>query len=486
VRSDTASRTTPLREESALPTEPPYNVDAEQGLLGALLTDNRIYVHVSGWLFAEHFGNGVHSRIYEAIGKLIDAGTPANAITLKGVFDQDKAIAAVGGAHYLAQLAASVVTLLNAADYARIIVDLYRRRVLITAGEDIIERARRQTLDDTVEIQIQEATDALFMLTEAGEGVQRPIVNAGDAAEAALRKSNEAYNAPGTLAGISSGIEALDRFVGGFATGFYVFGGRPGSGKSSLMGSIAYAAALNGHHPLIFSGEMSTEQLTRRFLAMISGVSASKQRRGDFAYGDFDLLVEARDKLLGLDIPIDDSALTLPRIRQQSRLMRRRRGIDLILIDYLQLIASGSESESRAVDVGRVSNRLKRMSSDLELPIIALAAISRMVEARDDKRPMLADLRNAGDIEQDTDVVVFVYRHEVYLAKAEPRQNPNEPELKFSERHAQWSNALHAARGKAELIVAKNREDRDGVAHVGFDGARSLFHDLDPQQGRLW
>lgn len=486
MRSAIAPRVTPLREETELPVETPYNVDAEQALLGAILTDNRLYPMLCGWLGEEHFGNAVHGRIYAAIGKLVDAGTPANAVTLKGIFDQDQAIVPLGGSRYLAALVAATVTVLAAPDYARLIVDLYRRRVLIATGEDIIERARRQTLEDTVEIQIQEAADHLFTLSEAGEGVQRPIVNAGAVAETAIQKSNEAYKQPGKLVGISSGIEALDRFVGGFAPGFYVIGGRPGAGKSALMGSIAYAAAVNGHHPFIFSGEMSAEELTRRLLATISGISASRQRRGDFAYGDFQLLIDAQATLQGLDIQIDDSALTLPRIRQQTRLALRRRGTDLVLIDYLQLISSGTESENRNVDVGRVSNRLKRMSTDLQIPIIALAAISRSVEGRDDKRPMLSDLRNAGDIEQDADVVVFVYRNEVYLAKAEPRQNPNEPDLKYQERHAQWSNALAGARGRAELIIAKNRHDREGVAHVMFDAERSYFHDPDPQQGRFW
>ncbi len=484
----TANRVTPLRE-SAPPPLPPANVEAEQALLGAIFINNGAYSRVNDRLYQEHFANAVHGRIYAAIGRLIDEGAPANPVTLKNLFDQDGALAEIGGAAYLARLAESAVTIINASYYADTIIDAYRRRLLITLGEDVITRAYTYVGDDPVEKQIEESGSRLFDLSEiGGTGLDRPrVMSGGDAAAAALDTAQRAYREPGKLAGISSGVVALDKWVGGFAPGdLYIVGGRPGQGKSSLMNSFAWAACEAGHAPLIFSGEMTAPQLMARLMAALSEVSAGRQRRGDLLPSDWERLNEAQQKIAQWPLVIDDGAMTLPRIRQQTRFKKRRNKTDLVMIDYLQLVNSGTETDSRLADVGRVSNGLKRMAKDLDIPIVALAQLSRAVEAREDKRPMMSDLRYAGEIEQDADAIMLLYRHEYYLSKAEPRQNPSEPDLKFQERHAQWSNALHEAKGRAEILVVKNRHDREGVAHVMFDAERSFFHDPTEAQRGLF
>ena len=480
------SRVTPLREADDSPQlPPPSNVEAEQALIGAILVNPAVYGRVADQLLPEHFSTAVHGRIFAAIGRQIEAGAPADAVLIRHLFDQDAALTALGGGAYLARLLEAAVSIANAPFYAEAIIDCYRRLMLMAAAEDLRDRAIAYDADDPVEKQIEDAGTRLFDLSDVGgSGGRQRVVSGGEAATAALEAAQRAYRAEGKLAGISSGLAALDRLIGGFAPGdLYIIGGRPGSGKTALSGSITWAALQSGYPVHFFSGEMTAPQLMARLMAALSGVSAGRQRRGDLMPADWEALDAARRTIAGWSLTIDDGPMTLPRIRQQLRQAKRRQKVALAIIDYLQLVTSDTESETRFVDIGRVSNGLKRTAKDLDIPIIACAQLSRRVEERDDKRPIISDLRGAGEIEQDSDVVVFVYRHEVYLAKAEPQQKPGEPDLKFGERHALWSNALEDSRGFADLIVAKNRHDREGVAHVRFDAERSFFYDAQEQQG---
>lgn len=474
----------PLREPVDEPLSP-ANTEAEQALLGAIMLNEAAYHAVCNTLYDEHFYEPVHSRIYAAIGQLIDGGSPANPVTLHARFANDAALAKVGGAGYLGHLVEAAVSIVNAPHYAEAVLDAYRRRVLIAAAEDLRERAFAYEDDDPVDKQIEEAGSRLFDLTAVGAGHRGPV-RGGEAAQTALAGAERAYREPGKLAGISSGIAALDRLLGGFAPGdLYIFGGRPGSGKSSLMTSVAWAALDAGHPCLIFSGEMTAPQLMARLIASLTGISAGRQRRGDLTAPDWEMLIDAQQRIAAWPLLIDDGPMTLARIRQQLRVSRRRNKTALAMIDYLQLVtSSGGADETRLAEVGRVSNGLKRAAKDLDLPIIALAQLSRAVEGRDDKRPLMADLRQSGEIEQDADAVVLLFREEIYLARAEPKPHAGEDDIKFGARHALWSNALFDAKGKATLIIAKNRHDREGVANVRFDAERSLFHDpTDAQQG---
>lgn len=470
---------TPLREDEPAP-ETPANVEAEQAILGAILVNNSAYHAVAEALYEEHFFLPLHGRIWAAIARLIDEGHPADAVSLHPLFANDKAFAGDGemtAPAYLARLIESAVTIVNARYYAETIIDAYRRRMLIGLAGTVTQRAYAYEAEDPVAAQVEDASAQLFDISEVGAS-RRRVVTAAVAAEQAVASAAVAYKNAGQLAGISSGIRALDRIVGGFASGdLYIVGGRPGSGKSSMMNSIAWAAAMANHPTLIFSGEMTAAQLMARMIAAITGISAGRQRRGDLTTPDWEEIATAQRTIAGWPMKIDDGPLTLPRIRQEARHAVRRDRVALILIDYLQLVSSGTESESRLADVGRVSNGLKRLAKDLGLPIIALAQLSRAVEARDDKRPLMSDLRYSGEVEQDADVIILLFRNEYYLAKAEPRQLPGEDLGKFQNRHAAWSNALADSRGKADAIVAKNRHDREGTAHIAFDAERTFFHD---------
>ncbi len=462
--------------ESGTPTLP-ANVEAEQGLIGAILINSIAYGKVSEFLAPEHFSVPVHQRIFSAIGKLIERGQIPDPIMLKNLFDQDGALIDIGGAAYLAQLARSAVTIINSEFYGRAILECWQRRELIAQGQDIVSRAFRYDQDDQVEKQIADADERLVDLTIAS--TSRHAVSLADAADQSLETTQAAYRDPRDHAGVSSGIVALDRIVGGFIGGnFIVLGGRPGQGKSALLNSVAWAALLNTVPVHIFSGEMKAAELSSRLMAAMSGVSASTQRRGNMTAGQFSDLMAARDALQGWPCLIDDRPMTLGHIRQQARAVKRRQKTGLIFIDNLQLVRIGSDDEAnRNFEVGRVSNALKALAMDLDVPIIALSHLSRDLERRDDKRPMMADLRNAGEIEQDADVVMLLYRHEFYLEKAEPVPREREGDQDFGARWGKWKNALESSRGKAEIICAKVRHDSTGTANVLFDGARSFFHD---------
>ena len=470
-------------------TTPPTNVIAEQGVLGSILVNNAAHQRVSHALYEEHFAVPLHGRIYAAIGRLIEQGHEANAVTLKNLFERENAIGDIDGGRYLVLLIENAVTVINAPYYAETIIDCYRRRVMIGVAQEIERRAGEISLDDPVDSQIEEANTRLFELGDVGMASTRQTrVTGAEAAQQAMNRAQIAYREPGQLSGISSGIVALDKLIGGFAPGdLYIIGGRPGQGKSALLCSIAWASAEAGYPTIIFSGEMTADQLAARILAALSGVSAGRQRRGDLTATDWDNLITAQARLSNWPLVIDDDVLVLPRLLQRLRQWRRqqRDARPLLMVDYLQLITTGRDDLTRLAEVGRVSNGLKRTAKELDLPVIAAAQLSRQVESRDDKRPVMSDLRYAGELEQDSDAVIFIYRHEVYLGRAEPVAKPGESDVDFQRRHSTWSNALEDARGAAQLLVAKNRHDAEGIAHVRFDAARSYFHDTDASQGRF-
>ncbi len=470
--STTSSRVTPLRDG----TEPqlPANIPIEQNLIGAILINNAAYGRVSEFLLPEHFFEPVHRRLFEAIGKLIERGAPVDPVSLKNLFDQDASLVDIGGAQYLMRLAKSAVSITNVPFYGRTIHDLYLRRQLIAIGQDVVTEAFRQDLDDLAPAQIERATQKLFELGETG--IQRRAMTIGEASQKSLDLTQQAYRDPAAT-GVRTGIASLDRIIGGFLPGdFDIIGGRPGQGKSAAMNSITWAALLAGKPVHIFSGEMTAEQLAARLMAALSGVSAGRQRRGDLELGDWDALMAAQAQMKDWPLLIDDGPLTLARVRQAMRQEKRRLNTALVIIDYLQLMRIEGE-ESRYAEVGRISTGLKTAAKDLGLPIIALSQLSRRVEERDDHRPIISDLRDSGSLEQDADVIVMLYRAEVYLAKTEPQHKPNESDIDFQKRHSIWANALEGSRGKGELICGKVRHDQPGVAHVRFDGARSFFYD---------
>lgn len=464
----------------AAPPLPPTNIEAEQALLGAVLVNNAAYGRVAEFLLPEHFANAVHGRIYAAIGKLVDRGQLASPVTLKNLFDQDGALAEIGGAQYLARLAASAVTIINAESYGRTLHDLYLRRELVAIGEEIIADAQSGDLDDTAAIQIDRASQKLF---DAGNGVSE--ANRAKAIEVAiagsLHQSEEAYKNGGRIQGLSTGLADLDHLIGGLAPGnLEILGARPSQGKSSLAGGIALCVADQQGRPVaVFSLEETAEQQAQRILASRSGVPTNRQRRGDIDMVQWDDLVRAAGDLHGLPLFIDDTpGLSVAEIRRRSRQLRQRQGIGLVVIDHLQLIRGLEGSESRRIEISKATGTLKQMAKELSVPVLLLSQLSRGVEARDNKRPMMSDLLESGAIEADADGVFLLYRPEYYLTRDEPSRRPEESDDKFNDRYERWKAACDAASGLADIIVAKRRNGPTGTVRVRWNASLTRFENL--------
>ena len=493
----TTSRVTPLREpEPELIRLPPCNTEAEQALLGAILINNAAYFRVSEFLQAEHFGNAVHGRIFAAIGKLIERGQIANPVTLKNLFDQDGALTEIGGAQYLARLVTSAVTIINSEDYGRAIYDLHLRRELITLGEDTVNDAYRQDLDDPAREQIERAERRLFDLATAGqaEGGFRAfddaLTNAINSAEAAFKKS-------GKTVGVATGFIDLDQKLGGLhPSDLVILAGRTAMGKTALATNIAFNATKtyravrtadgrtvveDGAVVGFFSLEMSAEQLATRILAEESGVSSDRIRRGDVSHEDFDKFVHASQQLAELRLFIDDTpALTVSALRTRSRRLMRQQGLGLIIVDYLQLLRPSNQLrviENRVQEVSDITRGLKALAKELNVPVLALSQLSRAVEQREDKRPILADLRESGSIEQDADVVMFIFREEYYKARP-PIRGADETDDKFAKRYQDWQEEYEKVYGIGEIIIAKQRHGPIGTVKLRFDAQTTKFDDF--------
>ena len=488
------SRVTPLREPNPeLLRTPPYNAEAEQALLGAVLINNGAYLRVSEFLQPEHFGNAMHGRIFAAVGKLVERGQIASPVTLKNLFDQDGALTEIGGAQYLARLAGAAVQIINAEDYGRAVYDLYLRRELITLGEDVVNDAFRQDLDDPAREQIERAEKKLFDLATAG-GSEGGFHAFCTALTSAILNAEAAFKRNGKTVGVATGFIDLDRKLGGLhPSDLIVLAGRPSMGKTALATNIAFCAARNYKPPSapeirkvaedgavvgFFSLEMSAEQLATRILAEESGVSSDRIRRGDVSHEDFDRFVQASQRLAAVKLFIDDTpALSVAALRTRARRLSRQQGLGLIVIDYLQLLRPSNQTRSqdnRVQEISEITRGLKALAKELNVPVLALSQLSRAVEQREDKRPMLADLRESGSIEQDADVVMFIFREEYYLSR-EPSRRPEEVESKFSERYQEWRERLEKVHGLGEIIVAKQRHGPIGAVKLRFDAETTKF-----------
>ena len=487
---------TTLRGERAGPEPiriPPANTDAEQALLGAILINNAAYGRVAEFLHADHFSNAVHGRLYTAIGKLIERGQNANPVTLKNLFDQDGALSEIGGAQYLARLAAAAVTIINAEDYGRVIHDLHLRRQLISLGENVVNDAFHHDLDDPAREQIERAEKVLFDLATTGqaEGGFRTfglaVTNAIHNAEAAFKKS-------GKVVGVATGFVDLDKKLGGLhPSDLLVLAGRPAMGKTALATNIAFNAASryqpgraadgrlvaeDGAVVGFFSLEMSAEQLATRILAEESGISSDRIRRGDISREDFDKFVQASHRLAALPLYIDDTpALSVAALRTRARRLMRQQGLGMIVIDYLQLMRPSRETrgpENRVQEISEITRGLKALAKELNVPVLAISQLSRAVESREDKRPMLADLRESGSIEQDADVVMFIFRQEYYESR-EPTRRADEDDAKFNKRYHEFAENLEKIHGLGEVIVAKQRHGPIGTIKLRFDAETTRF-----------
>jgi replicative DNA helicase len=469
----------------------PHNIEAEQSLLGAILVNNDAFYRVSDFLEPKHFFEPIHQLIFETSGSIIRAGKVATPVTLKTFVPADTDLGGITVSQYLARLAAEATTIINAHDYGRTIYDLALRRDLIRIGEDMVNVAYDAPVDFAPRAQIEDAERRLYELAEAGRydgGFQK----FGQALAVAIDMAAAAYKRDGNLSGLASGLRDMDTKMGGLQpSDLIILAGRPAMGKTALATNIAYNVArswrgetqadgtmksVNGGVVGFFSLEMSAEQLATRILAERTGISSSSIRRGGISENDFEKIRDHAIEMQHLPFHVDDTGgLSIAQLMARARRLKRQKGLDLLIIDYIQLLSgSGKRSDNRVQEITEITTSLKALAKELNVPIIALSQLSRQVEARDDKRPQLADLRESGSIEQDADVVLFVFREEYYLQNKEPR--PGTPE------HEKWQTEMQLVHGKAEVIIGKQRHGPTGTIELQFDASVTRFADLDQGQ----
>ena len=470
----------------------PHNIEAEQALIGAILVNNEAFYRVSDFLDPQHFYEPLHQKIYELAGNLIRAGKVATPITLKTFLPPDIDIGGLNISQYLARLAAEATTVINAGDYGRTIGDLAIRRNLIQIGEDMVNVAFDAPVDFAPRDQIEDAERRLYEIAETnrfGSGFQRFAQALTTAVDMAAR----AYQREGKLSGLATGLKDLDGKMGGLqSSDLIIVAGRPGMGKTALATNIAYNVArawrgetrADGHMQTVdggivgfFSLEMSAEQLATRIISERTEIPSSTIRRGGISESDFEKIKDVSIELQSLPFYVDETGgLTIAQLAARARRLKRQRGMDLLVIDYIQLLQGSTRRamEGRVQEVTEITTNLKALAKELNVPILALSQLSRQVENRDDKRPQLSDLRESGSIEQDADVVLFVFREEYYLSNKEPRPG--------SEEHLKWQTEMAAVHGKAEIIIGKQRHGPTGTVQLQFDAQVTRFDDLTPDE----
>ncbi|AWB50322.1 replicative DNA helicase [Gemmobacter aquarius] len=464
----------------------PHNIEAEQQLLGAILTNNDVYDRIAILVKAEHFYDPVHQRIFEKAAARIQKNALASPVTLKPFFEDDEGLKELGGPAYLVRLAGAAISAFAARDYAQMIYDLAVRRELIALGRDISAKAAKVDIVSEPREQIIEAEQKLYKLGEQGVA-ERGFVSFLKAVTEAVNVANAAYQRDGGLAGISTGLVDLDKKLGGLhPSDLLILAGRPSMGKTSLATNIAFnvakaykrgrmpdgsEGAVEGGVVGFFSLEMSSEQLAARILSEASEVPSEQIRRGDMTEQEFRRFVEAAKALESCPLYIDDTpALPISQVAARARRLKRTHGLDVLMVDYLQLL-KGSSKDNRVQEVSEITQGLKAIAKELNIPVVALSQLSRAVESRDDKRPQLSDLRESGSIEQDADVVMFVFREEYY----KEREKPADHEL---EKMAQWQSVMENVHGKAEVIIGKQRHGPIGTVELSFEGRFTRFGNL--------
>ena len=466
----------------------PHNIELEQALLGAILVNNEAFYRVSDFLEPRHFFEPIHQKLYEIAASLVRVGKTATPITLKTFLPSDLDVAGLTASQYLARLAAEATTVINASDYGRTIYDLAIRRSLILIGEEVVNAAYDAPADERPQDQIEQAERSLYELAETGRyggGFQR----FAQALTTAVEMAAHAYQRDGKLSGLATGLKDLDRMMGGLQkSDLIILAGRPGMGKSSLATNVGYNVAkaweggvradgqmesTNGGIVGFFSLEMSAEQLATRMLSEQTEIASSRIRRGEIAPADFDRIADAAREMERIPFYIDETGgLSVAQLAARARRLKRQRGLDLLVIDYIQLLQGSSRraQEGRVQEVTEITTSLKALAKELNIPILALSQLSRAVESRDDKRPQLSDLRESGSIEQDADVVLFVFREEYYLKNKEPRMG--------TEEYFKWQTEMNAVHGRAELIIGKQRHGPTGTVALQFKADVTRFSDL--------
>jgi replicative DNA helicase len=460
------------------------NIEAEQALLAALLTSNSVYERISDFLRPEHFYDDVNGKIFEAIAKLLENNQLADPLTLKNYFLQKDQMELIGGDRYLIELAKNSTILSNITTYGKLIYDLYQRREILKISDEITNEANSFDLETHASDIIEKAEVKLYNLSSTGE-VNQDFKKFDKSLTDAINSAEAAFKRDGQLSGIPTGFTDLDQLLGGFhKTDLLILAGRPSMGKTALATNIAFkmvnARSMDDENKKnvvgFFSLEMSAEQLATRILAEDSSISSEKIRRGQLNSNDLQKIVKSSQNLGDLSLYIDDSPnLSISALRTRARRLKRKHGLDAIIIDYLQLIKpSLARPDNRVLEIAEMTRNLKALAKELDMPVLCLSQLSRQVEQRDDKRPQLSDLRESGAIEQDADVVMFIYREEYYTERKEPSPG--------TEDYQKWQEKMGKIHNVSEVLVAKQRHGPIGKVNLHFEGSTTKFSNLSKNQ----
>ena len=464
----------------------PQNIEAEQALIGAILANNKSFEKISEFLKSNHFADSINAKIFEIMSKLIQRGHVADVITLKNYFEQEGSLNEVGGHKYLVKLADSASPLTNADYYAQFIYDKFLRRELISTGYEIITDATKEDLETDALEQIEIAEKKLFELSNHGE-IQGGFVEFSEALTSSLHYIEQAYQKDGKISGLPTGLDSLDNKTGGLNNSdLIIIAARPAMGKTALVTNIAYNVAEHMVHSkeidpknkgvAFFSLEMSSDQLAGRILSTVTQTSGHKMRSGELDNAEFTRIAAAVRELEKIPLYIDDTpGLNINSIRTRARRLKRNKGLG-----YIQLImGSGKQKDgNRVQELSEISRGLKILAKELNVPVIALSQLNRGVEQREDKRPVMSDLRESGSIEQDADIVMFVFRENYYIQNEEPKQKASELPEKFQQRIEEWEVRKRATANLAELIIGKQRHGSTGAVQLYWNGEFTQFGNL--------
>ena len=458
--------------------EIPSNMEAEQNLLGSVLVNNDIIDEIASIISSEKFYDPIHVKIYEVIENLNNKGMIANPITLKNYFEKNQGLDDVGGVEYLVKLTRFSSSVKQAIDYAKIVHENYVKRELIQISHSIKDDTLNSDEDKSSDLIIEDAEKLLFDLAERGSFSQS-FMKFNLALDQSINMAEQAMKNDQGIVGVPTGLTDLDEKLGGLhKSDLVIIAGRPSMGKTALATNIAYHAAKNiqlkGSKSSVafFSLEMSSEQLSTRILSEQSRIKSNDIRRGKATEEELGRYIETSRDIYDLPLYIDETpAITISTLSNRARRIKRLFGLSLIVVDYIQLMRTSSKrNDGRVQEISEITQGLKALAKELGVPVLALSQLSRAVEQRDDKKPQLADLRESGSIEQDADVVLFVFREEYYEEKKQPKLGSIE--------HAEWQSKMSDIAGLAEILIGKQRHGPTGNIQVEFEGMYTKFKDL--------
>ena len=455
--------------------ELPNNIEAEQSVIGSILVSNEIFDEINMIITSKNFYDPMHQKIFSAIEKLIYSGMLANPITLKNYFENEKDELNVP--EYLVKITKFSTSSRQAIEYSKLIYDLYVKRELIKISENVIDAAKLNDLDNDGQKIIENYEKSLFDLAEKGS-FSSTIVKFDEALKQTIEMASSAYKNDEGIVGVPTGLTDLDDRLGGLhKSDLVIIAGRPSMGKTALATNIAFYAAKKiqdeGKKSSIafFSLEMSSEQLSTRILAEQSRIKSNDIRRGRISEEQFDKFIETSKNITELPLYIDETpAISIAALSNRARRIKRKYGLDMVVVDYIQLMSAANYREGRVQEISEITQGLKALAKELSVPVLALSQLSRAVEHRDDKKPQLSDLRESGSIEQDADVVMFVYREAYYLQGKEPRPATVE--------HAEWQAKMNDISHLAEIIIGKQRHGPTGNVMLEFEAMFTKFKDL--------